>query len=69
MNKIVLLLLVSIVFSVSACTGNDTVFERLGYWVDEKPLRGTREATKFNKHPYWQCIENTWSTHNIKECD
>ena len=66
MIKIVLSLLILIVFS--ACTGNDTVFERLGYWVDEKPLRGTREATKFNKHPYWQCIENVWSTHN-KECE
>ena len=66
MIKIVLPLLILIVFS--ACTGNDTVFERLGYWVDEKPLRGTREATKFNKHPYWQCIEKVWSTHN-KECE
>ena len=66
MIKIVFPLLILIVFS--ACTGNDTVFERLGYWVDEKPLRGTREATKFNKHPYWQCIENVWSTHN-KECE
>jgi len=61
-NKTVSLFIV--VIALSACTG----IERLGYWVDEKPLRGTRESTKFNKHPYWQCIENVWSTHN-KECD
>ena len=66
MIKIVLPLLILIVFS--ACTSNDTVFERLGYWVDEKPLRGTREATKFNKHPYWQCVSNRMWTHNT-ECD
>ena len=57
-------LLILIIF-ISSCASID----RLGYWVDEKPLRGTREATKFNTHPYWQCVENAWSTHNIKECD
>ena len=65
MNNIVSLLILGIVSSLCACTS----IERLGYWVDDKPLRGTREATKFNTHPYWQCVENAWSTHNIKECD
>ena len=64
MNNIVSLLILVVVFSLCACAS----IERLGYWVDDKPLRGTREATKFKTHPYWQCIENAWSTHN-KECD
>jgi len=55
------ILLILTIF-LSSCAG----IERLGYWVDDKPLRGTREATKFNKHPYWQCID-TFSRHN-KEC-
>ena len=50
---------------ISSCASID----RIGYWVEEKPLKGTREATKFNTHPYRQCVENAWSTHNIKECD
>ena len=29
---------------------------KYGYWEDEKPLRGTIQANKFNKNPYWQCV-------------
>ena len=64
MNNIVSLFILAIVFSLCACSS----IERLGYWVDDKPLRGTREANKFNKHPYWQCVGPVWSTHNLKEC-
>ena len=49
---------------ISSCASID----RIGYWVEEKPLKGTREATKFNTHPYWQCVSNRMWTHNT-ECD
>jgi len=55
-------LLVLTIF-ISSCASID----RLGYWVDDKPLKGTREATKFNTHPYWQCVE-TFPPHTSKEC-
>ena len=29
---------------------------KYGYWEDEKPFRGTIQANKFNKNPYWQCV-------------
>ena len=30
----------------------------MGYWEADKPWRGTVEANKFNKNPYWQCVKN-----------
>ena len=32
--------------------------QNLGYWEDDKPWRGTVEANKFNKSPYWECVKN-----------
>ena len=67
MNSTGRLLILAIVFSLSACASG--VMGNLGYWVNEKPYRGTLDKNKFHVHPYWQCVENAWSTHNIKECD
>ena len=61
MNSMKALLVLTIF--ISSCAS----IERLGYWVDDKPLRGTREATKFNTHPYWQCVE-PFAPHSNKEC-
>jgi len=37
-----------------------------GYWVNAKPLRGTREANRDYKKPYWQCVNNLT---NILDCN
>ena len=66
MNSIVSLLILVIVSSLSACASGG--MGNYGYWVNEKPFKGTREATKFNTHPYWQCVSNRMWTHNT-ECD
>ena len=49
-------------FIANACATPDTK----GYWVDDKPFRGTIEANKFNKNPYWQCIK---FNRNVPNCD
>ena len=30
--------------------------QNLGYWIDEKPLRGTIGAKKDYVRPYWNCV-------------
>ena len=49
-------------------TGCSTVSEvSLGYWVDERPYRGTLEKNKFHVKPYWQCVE-VFTPYKNKEC-
>ena len=38
-----------------------------GYWVKERPYRGTLEKNKFHVKPYWQCVE-VFTPHKNKEC-
>ena len=40
---------------ISGCSAVSEV--ELGYWVDEKPYRGTLEKNKFHLKPYWQFVE------------
>jgi len=48
--------------------GCSTVSEvNLGYWVDERPYRGTLEKNRNNIKPYWQCVEN-FTPYKNKEC-
>ena len=30
--------------------------DRSGYWVSEKPYRGTLRANRDHVRPYWQCV-------------
>ena len=60
-----LLILAAIVFSLSACASG--VMDNLGYWVNEKPYRGTLDKNKFHIHPYWQCVE-PFAPYSNKEC-
>ena len=49
-------------------SGCSTVSEiSLGYWVDERPYRGTLEKNKFHLKPYWQCVE-VFTPYINKEC-
>ena len=32
--------------------------QNIGYWEADKPWKGTIQANKFNKSPYWECIKN-----------
>ena len=39
----------------------------LGFWIDDKPFKGTIEANKENIHPYRQCVdEKTFKNINCK---
>ena len=60
-----LLILAAIVFSLSACASG--VMDNLGYWVNEKPYRGTIDRQKFYNKPYWQCV-NIFPPNQNKEC-
>jgi len=44
-----------------------SISTELGFWVNEKPYRGTLEKNKFHVRPYWQCIEDFKPFKN-KEC-
>ena len=65
MNSTGRLLILAIVFLLSACVSG--VMDNLGYWVNEKPYRGTLDKNKFHVHPYWQCVE-PFAPHSNKEC-
>ena len=49
----------------SSCASGD--IGNYGYWIDEKPYKGTSDKKKFYTHPYWQCV-NTFPPHTNKEC-
>tara|TARA_Y100001951_G_scaffold96737_1_gene95727 strand:+ start:171 stop:314 length:144 start_codon:yes stop_codon:yes gene_type:complete len=42
--------------------------EKFGFWVNEKPYRGTLERNKTHVHPYWQCVELN-EPYNNKKCE
>ena len=47
-----------------SCSSGDS---GLGFWIDDKPFKGTIEANKENIHPYRQCVdENTFKNINCK---
>ena len=55
------------VLMLIGCSNKSTSSQELGFWVNEKPYRGTLEKNKFHIRPYWQCIENYKPFRN-KEC-
>ena len=65
MNNIVSLLILAVVFSLCACTSGG--MGNYGYWVNEKPYKGTSDKNKFFTNPYWKCV-NTFPPHTNKEC-
>jgi len=50
---------------ISGCSAVSEV--ELGYWVDEKPYRGTLEKNRNHVRPYWQCVEG-FIPYKNKEC-
>ena len=48
-------------------TSTATSADKLGYWVDGKPYRGTLEKNRNNVHPYWQCVEG-FIPYKNKQC-
>tara|TARA_Y100000590_G_scaffold434256_1_gene552267 strand:+ start:305 stop:505 length:201 start_codon:yes stop_codon:yes gene_type:complete len=43
-------------FIANACSATP---QNLGYWIDDKPLRGTIGANKDYVRPYWECVNDT----------
>ena len=63
MKLILVLGLVISLFGIGCTTASKVKF---GYWVNEKPYRGTLDKNKFHLRPYWQCTENFGPFKNIK---
>jgi len=40
---------------ISGCSAPEVKY---GFWVKEKPYRGTLEKNKNHVRPYWQCVES-----------
>ena len=49
------------------CSNKSTSSQEIGFWVNEKPYRGTLDKNKFHVRPYWQCVEN-FTPYKNKEC-
>ena len=45
-----------------------SVAPEIGFWVNEKPYRGTLKRNKNHVHPYWQCVESV-IPYRSKNCD
>jgi len=50
----VVIFIILIGITISGCSPISEV--NLGFWVDEKPYRGTLEKNKNHVRPYWQCV-------------
>ena len=50
---------------ISGCSAASKV--DFGYWVKERPYRGTLVKNRNYVSPYWQCVE-VFTPHNNKEC-
>ena len=55
MSQLRVILIISLGLISLSCSSNGN---NMGYWEDDKPWKGTVEANKFNKSPYWQCVKN-----------
>tara|TARA_Y100001951_G_C11089557_1_gene155933 strand:+ start:130 stop:324 length:195 start_codon:yes stop_codon:yes gene_type:complete len=42
--------------------------EKFGFWVKEKPFRGTLEKNRNHVSPYFQCVERE-VPHRSKKCE
>ena len=58
--------LIPICLLLLGCAAVESESEQ-GYWINEKPFRGTIPANKNNKRPYWQCVSNSQT--NILDCN
>jgi hypothetical protein len=45
--------LLILIFLLSSCAAAPL---NLGYYVDDKPFKGTREFNREYIRPYWQCV-------------
>jgi len=52
-------------FIANACTSANKFTK--GYWINEKPYKGTIQANRDHKRPYWQCVGNNLT--NILDCN
>ena len=55
MSQLRVTLIILLGLASLSCSSNSN---NMGYWEADKPWRGTVEANKFNKNPYWQCVKN-----------
>ena len=51
--KVTLIILLGLA-SLSCASPGDS---GLGFWIDDKPFKGTIKANKNNIHPYRQCVD------------
>tara|TARA_R110002020_G_scaffold38434_11_gene115545 strand:+ start:1425 stop:1625 length:201 start_codon:yes stop_codon:yes gene_type:complete len=60
-------LLISTSLLLLSCAATELSEKEKGYWVKNKNLKGTREAKRDHKTPYWQCVSNNLT--NILDCN
>ena len=53
MSQLRVILIISLGLISLSCSGGN---QNRGYWIDEKPLRGTIGAKKDYVRPYWNCV-------------
>ena len=62
-----IILTISLSLLLFSCAATESESEK-GYWIDEKPFRGTIPANRKNKNPYWQCVStNLTNTFNCNK--
>ena len=66
-EEIDLMIIRFILIGVIICGCSVASTTKFGYWVDEKPYRGTLEKNRNNVLPYWQCVEG-FVPYKNKEC-
>ena len=49
------LLLILILLTAGACSGSTN--KNIGYFIDQKPLKGSGKFNRDYVRPYWQCVE------------
>ena len=54
MFQLRVILIISLGLISLSCSGGN---QNMGYWIDDKPLRGTIGANKDYVRPYWECAE------------
>ena len=61
-----IILTISLSLLLFSCAAVESETEK-GYWINDKPFRGTIKKNKNNKRPYWQCVSNNLK--NILDCN
>jgi len=49
-------LIISTCLLLLSCAATESESEK-GYWINDKPFRGTTKPNRDYKRPFWQCVD------------